>query len=132
MFATVLVAFPLHSLVVFNIVFLSVGPIILLLLEFTEAAILHDDFRATFVHWFKEWTWLKDISSWLKFWVSLAATIGLQVLLDFGFSKLNPFVSAPSRFDPHDADVVLGYILIAIRRCAVITLFGISIISWRS
>ncbi len=107
-FGVVMILFPLSAMITFNIVFLVIGPVILILVLAAEAAIQHNRRRYIqngdapgssnslwdhFWSWFIEFGWLKGFLSWAKFWIALIATVGLQVLLVYGYLKVNPFVS---------------------------------------
>ncbi|KAF8921991.1 putative zinc metalloprotease [Mucidula mucida] len=112
LFGVVMILFPLSAMITFNIVFLVIGPVILILVLAAEAAIQHNRRRYIqngdapgssnslwdhFWSWFIEFGWLKGFLSWAKFWIALIATVGLQVLLVYGYLKVNPFIaySAP-------------------------------------
>ncbi|KIY73480.1 hypothetical protein CYLTODRAFT_434156 [Cylindrobasidium torrendii FP15055 ss-10] len=114
LFGAVLVLFPLSTLITFNIVFLVVGPITLLLIMALEAGIQHR--RRPFIQngnaavesteesmFTRFWDslihfhWLSGFWQWAKFWIALGITIASQVLLVWSFIGLNTFMiySAP-------------------------------------
>lgn len=107
-----LIVFPLDVLLTFNIVFLVIGPVVLILLIAFEAIIEHtrrqtaqngtahgsqDNIFSQAWIWFKEFGWVKSLWRWAKFWAALGVAIGLQALLVLGYVKLNPFVRAALR-----------------------------------
>ncbi|KAJ7085689.1 hypothetical protein B0H15DRAFT_845959 [Mycena belliarum] len=106
LFGSWLILLSLDSLLVYNIVLLTVGPVLLILLVVAEAAILQGrgqhqnghvpDHRNSLLQqfwtWLIEFGWLKGMWVWAKFWVAIVVTLGLQALLVFGHLTLNPFI----------------------------------------
>ena len=115
MFASTLVVFPLPALRTFNIVFLAVVPVIVILLILGARLVRqrrdtkqpegrgrrHHSRRVHHpeVHEGKlqrAWRLTKTINwtpTWLQFWVALLISVGAQVGLVAGYAKLNPYVS---------------------------------------
>lgn len=107
MFGAVLILFPLSALLTFNIVFVVIGPVILILLLACEMAIEQarrqrqngsphgsgENLLRKLWTWLVEFRWVSGLWRWAKFWVAVVVAIGLQALLIFGYLKLNPFVS---------------------------------------
>ncbi|KAJ6618853.1 hypothetical protein B0H10DRAFT_1794655 [Mycena sp. CBHHK59/15] len=105
LFGVWFVLLQLNTLLVCNIVLLSVGPVILILLVAIDAAILHgrrqhqnghvpeqnNNLLQQFWTWLIAFGWLKSAWNWAKFWVAVIVTLGLQALLIFAYMKLNPF-----------------------------------------
>lgn len=105
--------FSLESLFITNVVLLSTGPILLLLLAYSkhsvrlsrrirsryfahpdedgvEENVAYGERALATLKWFGSGFW-----SSTKLWVALAITIGLQAALIAGYVNLNPFVSFP-------------------------------------
>jgi hypothetical protein len=113
-FGMIMIVFTYQTLWIVNIVLLTVGPIVLLLLVYFEHIVrvtsrirsgysrtATDDVQrqnfvasaaATIKHSIKSF-WV-----WSKFWTVLLLGIGFQLLLVVGYAKLNPFVSLICRF----------------------------------
>ncbi|KAJ7137774.1 hypothetical protein C8R44DRAFT_660823 [Mycena epipterygia] len=105
LFGSWLFLLPLDTLLVSNIVLLTVGPVILILLVVADAAIMHGrshnqnghvphngNLLQQFWTWLIAFGWLKGAWLWAKFWVAVLVALGLQALLIFGYLKLNPFI----------------------------------------
>ncbi|KAH7911326.1 hypothetical protein BJ138DRAFT_937247 [Hygrophoropsis aurantiaca] len=111
LFGAALISFSLESLFVANVVLLTVGPIVLLLLVYSESIIRatkklrqrrhqpHANANGHSAHqsfWSKTWTLIKEVVNgfwnWAKFWVALILGVGFQVLLVLGYVNLNPFI----------------------------------------
>ncbi|KAG1793225.1 hypothetical protein EV424DRAFT_1606114 [Suillus variegatus] len=108
LFGAVMIVFTFQTLQIVNIILLTVGPVILLMLVYFEHIIRvtsrirsgyyrtanGDTHRESFVarasakitHIFKGF-WV-----WSKFWIALLLGVGFQTLLVVGYAKLNPFV----------------------------------------
>jgi len=99
-FSSRLVLFPLNSLYIFNILFLILGPILLIGLLFVQAVIqaatrrLPQEDRSAhgaslltrvFTDFHLMWRWS-------KLWVAIIITIGAQAFLVFTFITANPYV----------------------------------------
>ncbi|KAG0693423.1 hypothetical protein DFH29DRAFT_396814 [Suillus ampliporus] len=108
LFGTIMIVFTLQTLRIVNIVLLTVGPIVLLLLVYFEhiirvtSRIRSGYYRAangdvhreslmartsTEIKYF-----LKSFWVWSKFWIALLLGVGFQMFLVVGYAKLNPFV----------------------------------------
>jgi hypothetical protein len=102
-FGRTLVLFSLRGLLAFNIALAVFGPAIMILLVAIQSLIVYNrrhrqngvvpGTRQRLWEWFMDLSWLKTIWKWTKFWLALAVTVGLQVLLVVGYVNLNPFVS---------------------------------------
>lgn len=110
LFGQAMIIFPLSAMITFNIVFLSVGPAFLALLigcdivlrqrRRESAGAVYDEgglMRRAWVS-FKSFQWIGGFWKHAKFWVSLAVTIGLQVLLCVGYLYLNPMIAYSSPY----------------------------------
>ncbi|KAG1882430.1 hypothetical protein F4604DRAFT_425374 [Suillus subluteus] len=108
LFGAIMIVFTFQTLWIVNIILLTVGPVILLMLVYFEHIIRvtsrirsgyyraanGDVHRESFVarasveikHF------LKSFWVWSKFWIALLLGVGLQMLLVVGYAKLNPFV----------------------------------------
>ncbi|KAG2050937.1 hypothetical protein BDR06DRAFT_917279 [Suillus hirtellus] len=108
LFGAVMIVFTFQTLQIVNIILLTVGPVILLMLVYFEHIIRvtsrirsgyyrtangdthHESFvaraSAKITHIFKGF-WV-----WSKFWIALLLGVGFQTLLVVGYAKLNPFV----------------------------------------
>ncbi|KAJ7633001.1 hypothetical protein FB45DRAFT_792335 [Roridomyces roridus] len=105
LFGVWLVVLSLDTLLLCNIVLLVVGPVVLLLLVFADAAILHartqlnghvpqsdSHLARRFFKSVMEFGWVKDSWVWAKFWAALLVAVGLQALLVLSYLKFNPFI----------------------------------------
>lgn len=112
--------FPLEALFITNVILLSTGPILLLLLGYSEhiahlsrrlrsrysARPSQSDIQQNVPYGERVLATLKELGTGLwnstKFWVALAISIGLQAALVAGYVHLNPFVSCrfTSRIHP--------------------------------
>lgn len=108
LFGTVMIVFTFQTLWIVNIVLLTVGPVILLMLVYFEHIIRvtsrirsgyyrtangdahHESFVARASAEIKYF--LKGFWVWSKFWTALLLGVGFQVLLVVGYANLNPFV----------------------------------------
>ncbi|KAG1734465.1 hypothetical protein EDB19DRAFT_1854474 [Suillus lakei] len=108
LFGAIMIMFTLQTLWIVNIILLTVGPVILLMLVYFEhiirvtsrirsgyyRAVNGDAHRESFMtrasaeikHV------LKSFWVWSKFWIALLVGVGFQMLLVVGYAKLNPFV----------------------------------------
>ncbi|KXN85136.1 hypothetical protein AN958_11676 [Leucoagaricus sp. SymC.cos] len=100
LFAARLVLFSLDTLYIFNILFLILGPILLVGLFFIQAVIkasirrheenhYHQNRPSVFTRIFTDF---RLMWRWAKFWVAILVTVGVQALLIFIFIKANPYV----------------------------------------
>ncbi|KAL1739590.1 putative zinc metalloprotease [Schizophyllum fasciatum] len=108
LFGQALIVFPLSAMITFNIVFLAVGPVILALLvgfqvaarqrrrEMLGGTYEQEGFFARAWVAFKSFHWIGGFWKHAKFWVALAVTIGLQVLLYVGYLYINPLIAYSS------------------------------------
>jgi hypothetical protein len=93
------VLFPLNTLYIFNILFLVLGPILLIGLLFVQAVIKavcrrpeehpHHTGLGVFTRIFTDF---RLIWRWAKFWVAIIVTVAFQAFLIFVFIKANPYV----------------------------------------
>jgi hypothetical protein len=108
LFGAIMILFTFQTLWIVNIVLLTVGPVILLMLVYFEHIIrvtsrirsgyyravngdVHfENFMARAAADIKYF--LKGFWVWSKFWTALLLGVGFQVLLVVGYAKLNPFV----------------------------------------
>lgn len=113
MFGAALVVFSLETLFITNVILLSTGPILLLLLAYSKHSVrlggrIHSQYfghpdgngvQENAAYGEQALAAIKRFGSefWssTKFWVALAISIGLQVALTAGYVNLNPFVSCP-------------------------------------
>lgn len=107
-FGAIMIVFTFQTLWIVNIILLTVGPVILLMLVYFEHIIRvtsrirsgyylaanGDVHRESFVACasVKIKHFLKSFWVWSKFWTALLLGVGLQILLVVGYAKLNPFV----------------------------------------
>ncbi|KAL1759812.1 putative zinc metalloprotease [Schizophyllum commune] len=108
LFGQALIVFPLSAMITFNIVFLVVGPVVLALLvafdvvarqrrqEMLGGGYEEQGFFARAWMSFKSFRWVGGFWKHAKFWVSLAVTVGLQVLLCVGYLYINPLIAYSS------------------------------------
>jgi hypothetical protein len=108
LFGAIMILFTFQTLWIVNIVLLTVGPVILLMLVYFEHIIrvtsrirsgyyrsLNGDVHfenfmaraAADIKYFLKGFWV-----WSKFWTALLLGVGFQILLVVGYAKLNPFV----------------------------------------
>lgn len=105
----IMIVFTLKTLRIVNIVLLTVGPLVLLLLVYFEHIVrvtirirsgyyrAADDrerlqnFTASVAKAVKGF--MGGCLAWSKFWIALSLGVGFQLLLVVGYAKLNPFVS---------------------------------------
>lgn len=101
-FGSRLVHFSLESLYIFNILYLILGPLLLVGLLFVEAVIKasrrrheeqsdHQHHRPPILT--RIFTDFRLIWRWAKFWVAIIITVGVQAFLIFIFEASNPYVS---------------------------------------
>lgn len=100
MFGSRLVHFTLDSLYIFNILYLILSPLLLIGLLFVEAVIKasqrhheaqdHQHLRPFILT--RIFTDFRLIWRWVKFWVAIIVTVGVQAFLIFIFVKSNPYV----------------------------------------
>jgi hypothetical protein len=104
-----MILFTFQTLWIVNIVLLTVGPVILLMLVYFEHIIrvtsrIRSGYYRTvngdvhFENFMARATadikyFLKGFWVWSKFWTALLLGVGFQILLVVGYAKLNPFVS---------------------------------------
>jgi hypothetical protein len=108
LFGAIMILFTFQTLWIVNIVLLTVGPVILLMLVYFEHIIrVTSRIRSGYYHavngdvhfenfmaraaadikYFFNGFWV-----WSKFWTALLLGVGFQILLVVGYAKLNPFV----------------------------------------
>ncbi|KAG1824010.1 hypothetical protein EV424DRAFT_1606366, partial [Suillus variegatus] len=108
-FGAVMIVFTFQTLQIVNIILLTVGPVILLMLVYFEHIIRvmscirsgyyrtanGDTHRESFVARAsaKITHFLKGFWVWSKFWIASLLGVGFQILLVVGYVKLNPFAS---------------------------------------
>ncbi|KAJ3571738.1 hypothetical protein NP233_g3556 [Leucocoprinus birnbaumii] len=85
LFSVRLVLFPLNSLYIFNIIFLILGPILLIALLFIQAVIKAAQKGHSEEHYRLIWRWS-------KFWVAIIVTLAVQALLVLISVKANPYI----------------------------------------
>ncbi|KAG1719757.1 hypothetical protein EDB19DRAFT_2044953 [Suillus lakei] len=108
LFGAIMIMFTLQTLWIVNIILLTVGPVILLMLVYFEhiirvtsrirsgyyRAVNGDVHRESFMT--RASAEIKHILRsfwvWSKFWIALLVGVGFQMLLVVGYAKLNPFV----------------------------------------
>lgn len=109
LFGSAMIVFTFQTLWIVNIVLLTVGPVILLMLVYFEHIIRvtsrirsgyyraaangnapHESFVVRVSAEIKHF--LKSFWVWSKFWIALILGVGFQILLAIGYAKLNPFV----------------------------------------
>ncbi|KAJ7591069.1 putative zinc metalloprotease [Mycena floridula] len=101
LFGSFFVVLPLDSLMLANVLFLSLSPLVLILFLVCEAIIQRTRYQSQNGGYHPNspnlltrlWSWgTKSLWQFSKFWVALVITIGMQVLLGFGYMRLNPFI----------------------------------------
>ncbi|KAG2339609.1 hypothetical protein BDR05DRAFT_938905 [Suillus weaverae] len=108
LFGAIMIVFTFQTLWIVNIILLTVGPVILLMLVYFEHIIRvtsrirsgyyraanGDVHRESFVARASAEIkyFLKSFWVWSKFWTALLLGVGFQMLLVVGYAKLNPFV----------------------------------------
>ncbi|TFK39821.1 hypothetical protein BDQ12DRAFT_681281 [Crucibulum laeve] len=142
LFAAALIVFSLSAMFTFNVVFLVVGPIVLILLVVVDHILQHSRRQQEngSVHgpvnsifqdlwaWLIEFGWLAGVWRWAKFWLAVVVTIGLQTLLVLGFIKLNPFIVYSSPYLVLLSDLCLAYLsLVLILRLPISAPRGFSL-----
>ncbi|EKM76026.1 hypothetical protein AGABI1DRAFT_122907 [Agaricus bisporus var. burnettii JB137-S8] len=100
LFGSRLVHFTLDSLYIFNILYLILSPLLLIGLLFVEAVIKasqrhheaqdHQHLRPFILT--RIFTDFRLIWRWVKFWVAIIVTVGVQAFLIFIFVKSNPYI----------------------------------------
>ncbi|KAJ7256460.1 hypothetical protein B0H12DRAFT_1015855 [Mycena haematopus] len=106
LFGAWLVVLSIDSLLIANVVLLTVGPAILIVLIIADAAILYgrsqnrnghvpeynNNLLRQFWTWLIAFGWVKGAWVWAKFWVAVLVTFGFQALLMLSYLKFNPFI----------------------------------------
>ncbi|KAG2109315.1 uncharacterized protein F5147DRAFT_798447 [Suillus discolor] len=99
LFGAVMIVLTFQTLQIVNIILLTVGPVILLMVTSRIRSGYYrtangDTHRESFVvrASAKITHFLKGFWVWSKFWIALLLGVGFQILLVVGYAKLNPFV----------------------------------------